>query len=82
MQTRRYVVDRVDSGLLVLVPDEKHPTLTLPASEYPFHVNDVVDIGFDENGIIVSAVANPDERELRLSKVSSRLRSLFNKSKK
>ena len=82
MKTRRYAVDRIVDGMIILVPDGEYPQLTLPCSEYHFSVNDVVDVCLSDDGRIASCLLCEGVGEKRRSESAARLHSLFSRSKK
>ena len=79
----RYSVDRIVEGTITLIPDDDNaPTLNLNKADYPYAVNDVVEIELSTSNEVLSVTELPDVRDERLEKNKSRLRSLFNKNKK
>ena len=81
MKKERYAVDRIVSGIAVLIPDNDGKPVELDAVVYSLSESDIVDITFDGEKI-VSLVKLPDEREIRLARVRKKLEFLKNKNKK
>ena len=79
MNTKRYSVDRITSGIITLIGDDDSK-LTLNASEYDLEVNDIVDIEFSD-GNIASLTKNDAEKEKRLNANRDLFNSLFKKRK-
>ena len=75
MKNVRCSVDRIVSGIAVLISDENE-IIELNAEDYALHTNDVVDLTIDGKEI-KELVRIDSEREQRLKKNKSRLSSLF-----
>lgn len=79
MDTKRYSVDQIRSGVITLVGDDDS-VLTLRESDYELCVNDVVDIELSGERIL-SVRKNDAEKEKRLKKNRDLFNSLFKKRK-
>lgn len=72
---KTYVADRVEDGIITLIPDGGGDTVELFAKDYPFiRPNDAV---VSENGLF--RAARDGERESKTEENRERLKRLFNK---
>lgn len=80
-KTVRYVVDRREGDLLVLIPDEGQKELLLDAKKYSFRANDVLDV-FLDGDTVLSVTLREGEADKREQAMKARLSALFAKGKK
>ena len=79
MKTLKGSVDRIESGVAVIITDSGKK-FEVPAEQYGLSANDIVELTADESGV-KTIEKNDAERDERLTKNKERLRSLFRNKK-
>ena len=78
MDKEKYIIDRIEDGVLVLVKSVGENELTVNSADYPgdFSQNDIVFV-FTENGIIQKIVADKIRSANNKNRIKRKIKLLF-----
>ena len=80
---KKYAVDRIESGIAILIADSDGACLHLPVAAFGFDPaeHDIVWLELDAAGGVISARRDDVERDARLADADTRLKRLFGREK-
>lgn len=79
MKTEKYIVDRIEDGVLVLVHCENESELSVKSTDSGEKISegDVIYVTFDENNGIAEITVDREETAQRKKEMKRKLKSLF-----
>lgn len=80
MKKEKFVIDRIENGVIVLLSCKDDTELLVRADEHPavFHENDIVYVSF-EDGEVKEIASDNTETKKKKNEIKKRFRSLFDK---
>lgn len=82
MKKEKYVIDRIENGVMVLLSHKDDTELLVRAEEYSytFSENDIVYVSF-EDGMIKEIISDKGETKRNKTELKKRFGSLFDRKK-
>ncbi len=82
MKKEKYVIDRIENGIMVLLSDNDDTELLVRAEDYSPELseNDIVYVNF-EDGEVKEIAADKDETAKKKAEIKKKFSSLFDKKK-
>ena len=79
MKMEKYIIDRIEAGMLVMLHSENESELILEQKQFNKKLSegDVVIVTFDQNSTVVDISVDVEETAKRRSNMKRKLKSLF-----
>ncbi len=79
MKKEKYVIDRIEEGIIVLLSCVDDIQIEVPADKFPDELfeNDIVYVSFDKDGVINEIIADKEETEEKKARMKKKLLTLF-----